>query len=594
MLSQISSRDTLGITMDTPDHNNKTASPPGPGVGTIMTLGEMREAIKASEAIPASRKAYLLWALNRTTALLGHGLPDVRADPKTVLRQLHRLSPAMAGLSPQSFANLKSLVRASLQFFAPRIAGARSRIKLVGAWKELEARLPLRLKRRLSQFLRFAQANGWLPHEIGEEHVQRFADYLEHEVMRDDPDEVVRETRRAWNRALETVPGWPDRRLAPPQRKRQPYWLPVEQLPSPLQQEMRDYLDGLGSTDPFLGRSSKALAQGTMGHFRYVFIQLASALVACGTPVGALTSIKILVRPGNIEKALRFMYARAGGRVNRQMFLLTYRAHKIALHIGLPAPELARLDQILASVKHACPAGRGLTAKNRRLLENFEDPAFVDRLVTLPFKLMETAQRTTTISYAASRARDAVAIELLLTCSMRAGNLVDLRIGETIRRYGEGRQARWVVDIPGERVKNGQPLRYTLLPDSGRLIEWYLDRWQHYWCGHGSAWLFPTRQGRHIDVRWLSDTIAKRTHRYVGVPITCHQFRHLAAELYLREDPNGLGIVSQHLGHRDLNTARHFYAREQTRIATQRYHQVLERKRAAVPSRPRKRGGKAA
>jgi hypothetical protein len=54
---------------------------------------------------------------------------------------------------------------------------------------------------------------------------------------------------------------------------------------------------------------------------------------------------------------------------------------------------------------------------------------------------------------------------------MRVGNLVDLRLGETIRRYAEGRDARWVIDIPAEKVKNGQPLRYTLRPESGRLIE---------------------------------------------------------------------------------------------------------------------------
>jgi hypothetical protein len=47
--------------------------------------------------------------------------------------------------------------------------------------------------------------------------------------------------------------------------------------------------------------------------------------------------------------------------------------------------------------------------------------------------------------------------------------------------------------------------------------------------------------------------------------------------------------VSQHLGHRKLDTTRCYYAREQTRIATQRYHDVLTRKRtAATRSRRRK------
>jgi hypothetical protein len=60
----------------------------------------------------------------------------------------------------------------------------------------------------------------------------------------------------------------------------------------------------------------------------------------------------------------------------------------------------------------------------------------------------------------------------------------------------------------------------------------------------------------------------------------------IAAELYLREDPGGIGIVTQHLGHRDANTARIYYAREQSRIATQRYHDVLVCRRAKVGKVP--------
>jgi integrase len=127
------------------------------------------------------------------------------------------------------------------------------------------------------------------------------------------------------------------------------------------------------------------------------------------------------------------------------------------------------------------------------------------------------------------------------------------------------------------------------------LIEEYPARWQPFWAGPGVPWLFPARHGGHVDGRFLSESIARRARRHVGSPITAHQFRHLAAEIYLREDPNGIGIVSQHLGHRDLNTTRGFYAREQTRIATQRYHEVLTRKRtAATRTRRRKPKGKPA
>ena len=106
------------------------------------------------------------------------------------------------------------------------------------------------------------------------------------------------------------------------------------------------------------------------------------------------------------------------------------------------------------------------------------------------------------------------------------------------------------------------------------------------WCGPGAPWLFPDKQGGHVDPVLLSRNIARRAHRYVGIRITAHQFPHLSAELYLQADPAGLGVVSQHLGHRNFNTARNFYAREQTRVATQRYHEVLAERRAQAMARP--------
>jgi integrase len=581
--------------MNTDVHHNSTCVPVT-AAGTMVTLGDMREAIELSDTIPADRKKYLCWALSRTIALIGNGVADVHADPKTVLRQLDQLSPAMTGLSPKAFANLKSLVRKAFRLFASRLAPARSKIKLKGRWAELEALLPLRLKRNLSRFMRFAQAMCWAPHEIGEEHLKRFGDYLEHEAMLDKADGVIRATRYAWNRAVDTVPGWPVRRVAPPPCKRTAYWLRPDELPASLQQELDTYLQQLGDPDPFMRPGSRIVRPGTVVQYRNMLRMVASALVRSGVPVEQLTSIAALVRPDNLKRALHYLYDRAGNRVSVCVHLIALRARHIADHVGLPEQDRARLDEILAWINGARPIKRGLADKNRQLLEQLDDPAFLHRLLTLPSRLMAAVRQSTASSRAMSMARDAVAIEILLTCSMRAGNLVDLRLGETMRKFGQGADARWVIDLPGERVKNAQPMRYNLLPESGRLIEEYLAEWQHRWCGHGVPWLFPERDGGHVDRKGLSESIAKRARRHVGVRITAHQYRHLAAELYLREDPNGIGIISQHLGHRDLNTTRRFYAQPQTRIATQRYQEVLTRARAVPPRRRRRRkpGGKSA
>jgi integrase len=296
----------------------------------------------------------------------------------------------------------------------------------------------------------------------------------------------------------------------------------------------------------------------------------------------------VLVRPENVEKALRFLYERAGSRVSATVHVIAFRARHIARDVGLPEQDRARLDEILAWVNRAAPPRRGLAEKNRKLLEHLDDPAFVHRLVTLPSKLMAAARQSTAFRLARSLARDAVAAEILLISSLRVGNVIDLRLGETIRNYGEGAASRWVIDVPGDKVKNRQPTRVDLPPESGGA-----DRGVPRQLAAPLVWpwrtlALPRQQGGHVQGKLLSASIAKRARRYVGARITAHQYRHVCAELLLREDPNAIAIVSQHLGHRDLNTTKRFYAREHTRAATARYHEVLTKRRAAVPARRRR------
>ena len=77
------------------------------GVGCpAQRTGERGGAIRfveLSEAIPAHRKRSYKSALNRTRRLLGNGLADIRAEPKEILAQLDRRSPAMAGMSRPSY-----------------------------------------------------------------------------------------------------------------------------------------------------------------------------------------------------------------------------------------------------------------------------------------------------------------------------------------------------------------------------------------------------------------------------------------------------------------------------------------------------------
>src|SRR4051794_37431645 len=83
-------------------------------IATITTVGELAAFIAASAEVPAALKPFLLSALNRVRLLLGQGQPDVSLEGGAILRRLERLSPAMAGMLPQSLANVRSRFRRAL------------------------------------------------------------------------------------------------------------------------------------------------------------------------------------------------------------------------------------------------------------------------------------------------------------------------------------------------------------------------------------------------------------------------------------------------------------------------------------------------
>ena len=52
----------------------------------------------------------------------------------------------------------------------------------------------------------------------------------------------------------------------------------------------------------------------------------------------------------------------------------------------------------------------------------------------------------------------------------------------------------------------------------------------------------------------ISVAIEKALLRHLGLEMTCHEFRHLAAKIILDADPGAFELVRQLLGHKNLKT----------------------------------------
>ena len=157
---------------------------------------------------------------------------------------------------------------------------------------------------------------------------------------------------------------------------------------------------------------------------------------AMGLSLAGMKRLGDAVTPENLDRALMFLHERAGGLVNTRMVHLAMRARVIAEWCKLPSAELERLGEIFASVKEQSSSRRGMTRKNRALLDRLDDQRFNDLVHLLPQLLFSRANACPKAKWAPAMVRTALAIELLLTCSMRRENLVTLELDRSIRRVG--------------------------------------------------------------------------------------------------------------------------------------------------------------
>ncbi|OQM76241.1 site-specific integrase [Manganibacter manganicus] len=553
----------------------------------IATLGDLHRFIDRCD-LTVGRKAEIRSAIKRMDELVGHGGLDLAADPVKIFAALEKFSPAMAGISAGSFANLKSRLRAAFKLASPHLKSTRS-IRLDGEWLSLHKQLPMREQRQLSRFLRFCYAAGWEPDEISDAHMERFAAHLREEAMVAYWKNTVRDTIRAWNRAAAQREQLALQNLTPPAPKRKSYWLDVSSLPESLQKDIDAFLAHLKKPTVFAGQSRQLLKPTTVNQYRNAIVTLLSALAGAGEDVASITTLASVVTARKLETALIFLYERFNQRVTSGMVITAARMRKIAIWAELPEQSIREIDELIRRLDAAAPRKRGLTAKNKALLDRLDDARFRDLVYTLPLILMKKARQQANPVWAASLARAAVAIELLLTCSMRRANLISLELERNIRKIGNGKDAHWIIEFEEQDVKNGERLRYQLPAESAELLADYLRHWRSALCDVASSWLFPAPDGNCMDARHLAEDVKRKAEQELGVPVTPHQFRHVSVELYLRNNPDKLSIASSHLGHRDTNTTRMYYARSKQREASRLYQERLGLDRSHAADRARSR-----
>ena len=211
----------------------------------------------------------------------------------------------------------------------------------------------------------------------------------------------------------------------------------------------------------------------------------------------------------------------------------------------MPPDHLAELRR-LAGKLPAIPYD--LTDKNKDLIRQLEPEDSRTRLYYLPETLFAEVSRDLD-DRRFVEAQVALAVDIELIAPLRPQNLIGLKWR---RHFSEpdGPRGRVVLHIPAEETKSGRrELSFEIPADVARRIRWYRRHILPRLGADPNGDLFVVHGGRRKDQRTLSQQVIKKIEERVGVRMTVHQFRHLAAVFYLEDHPEDFETVRMLLGH---------------------------------------------
>jgi integrase len=382
------------------------------------------------------------------------------------------------------------------------------------------------------------------------------------------PDKICAAVIDGWGKAQVAVADWPRFEITRADRRHR-WTLPWSSFPPSLWADWEAWCDLLA--DPIEEAPLRPVKSTTVAAQEWKVRGFASAVALSGRDPATITSLRDLVDIETFKKGLRYLVEHSGGKLTQAVYDFAVTLKALARH-HLQV-DRAHLDRMAAVIRRLEVDRPGLTEKNRTRLRQLDDPRQVQRLVRLPFELLDMATRNPKLHKGALEAQTAVAIALLLVAPMRLGNLARLDLERNF--VGLGRDQEVLIFIERELVKNCEPLDYPLPPVIVELIEHYLTEFRPRLAPAGCTALFPGRPNGSKSLNALREQICTAIRRYTGLQINPHLFRHSGAKLYLEEYPGRYEDVRRFLAHRSINTTTKFYTGLETAAAVRRYDEVI-------------------
>jgi integrase len=288
---------------------------------------------------------------------------------------------------------------------------------------------------------------------------------------------------------------------------------------------------------------------------------------------------------------LRFFIDRAGGNTTKQAYNIARVLTALARHwVKVDGDHLEQLRKICSRLE---VRQKGMTAKNRDRLRQFDDRSNIQALLTLPQRVLARQKVGNDCSRAtALEVQTALAVELLLMIPMRIGNLASLDLEHNIVRTRARGQGVVLLVVPAEQVKNSFPIEAQLPEETVRLLDVYVERYRPALLKYPLSWLFPSSSGGPKSRHTLGLQICKFVRRECGLRINPHLFRHIGAKLYLDAHPGGYGVIRLVHGHSSVDTTTRSYCGTENAAAIRHFDEHVSRLRAETPVMPGRKLGR--
>lgn len=541
----------------------------------------LADAIHAIETRPelghsARRRIEIARDIRIVAGWLDREPAEVPASIHALQHRLKDLHHGPLGISKGRFRNVLSNLRRGLE--AVRVTNdvplLRADTDLPPEWRELYLAIPPNkdwLKGILRQFICWCADTGVAPEAVDYDTFQAWKEWRRTAVstLARDPERPIKKAIDAWNHAQRHL-GWPGSRVERPCRRTR-VTRPLETFSPEFQKSLATFIADNSTLkagpvevrlDAWLShrkkRRGRPLAPRTMKTRVDTILLAASTLVDRGElAVVELVSVDQVATRDAAEVTVQAALDRSGKPPTEYALTIVKGLRNVAARRGLMTEE-AR-EEWAALVECIIDLGgleNEITAKNRARLAPFRRETELRRLLQLPQRLVDQAEkeraRRGRVSHTmACRMEVAAAMALLLTLPVRRENLATTENARHIT-WPLGRRDRTaLIAFEAEEVKTKKPVAATIPEHSTDILRLYRRHYRPRLCeaAKDNPYLFPARTGMgHKNPNDLARLISATINRETGLAVNIHLFRHICALVIVLNGGNA-DTVRALLGH---------------------------------------------